>query len=720
MHFWANFQYAGSALAPALWLLFIASYLKRDRWVTSGRLFLFAIEPLMVNAVVWTNGGHGRFYVSLELAHQGAYSFLRHVYGPLYWVHAAYSYALILAATILLIHALFGSPRLQQRQFWSVLWGAVLPWIGMSFYLFHVSWVDFVPFAFTVSCAVFASGSTYRKLAEDARTESEQRFLSLMESAPVGVVLFDDKGVIRYTNLELERMCGYTRGELLGATLEAILPQRFQEEYRKYSASYLAEPKPRPMGIGLDLYARRKNGSEFPVDVGLNAVEVGNERIVTTFMADATERKKAELSQKEYEKWLQEANDKLERGVIERTRQLEEAQSELLSQQRLKQEIDLAAQVQQSLLPRRLPSPEGYSFDAAAFPARIVSGDFYDFSTPEQRVHTIALGDISGKGISAALLTSTARTLFRVESAHEISPARILTKVNAALHEDLSQTEVFVTMLVMRLEEDSGRLIASNAGSCRPLVYRNLTGACEEMETSGLPIGIFSTGEWEDEQTVLLPGDAVVLYSDGISEAQDPAEKLFGAERLRNIVCAYGRKTASLIKTSILDEVERFRGGAPLSDDVTLIVLKALPRRVISSFDLSMETLEDVVAFVPKTVASYGEKFTGEIELAASEIVTNILRHGYQGTRGAVRLEIGLLPEGVTIDFFDDGLPFDVDSVHAPDLDLIPEGGYGLHIIRRCTDELSHENGVRCSNHWRISKRVASAGKQAQGIEPDE
>jgi PAS domain S-box-containing protein len=713
-HLWSNFQYVGSALAPALWLLFVSRWLKTDTGVTAGLLLLLAFEPLMANVAVWTNGAHGLFYTSLEIVRDGGYSFLQPVFGPLYWVHSAYSWALMLASTILLVRALFTSRHFRQQHFWAVLCGVFLPGIGIGFSLSHLSWVDVSALTLTVSCAVLAAGWTYRTLADNAAAAGDLRLNSLMETAPVGILRFDEKGMIHYSNLELEKMCSYSRGELLNTTIEAILPKGFEE------AGISGEPEPAqrfPL-TGLHLSANRKDGTRFPVDVGLTAAENGSGKTFTAFIVDVTERRKAEQTKQEHEKFLRDAKDKLDWGVVERTRrQLSEAHSEQLSQQRLNQELQLAAQVQQSLLPRRLPSPDGYSFDAAAFPARNVSGDFFDFSTPEQRVLTIALGDISGRGIAAALLTSTARTLCRVESAHEISPARILAKVNAALYDDLSEMEDFLTMLVVRLEEDSGRLIASNAGSCLPLVYRYQTGAIEEMERSTLPIGVFSTGDWVDEQIMLLPGDTLVLYSDGISEAHDPAESLFGAERLREIVRREGRQPASHIKAAVLGEVERFRRGAPLSDDVTLIVLKALPRHVRSSFDLGMDTLEDVVGFVPKTVSSYGTEFAGQLELASSEIITNILRHGYQGKRGAVRMEIELMSEGVAIDFFDDGLPFEVDSINAPDLDRMLEGGYGLHIIRSCTDELTYEKGASGGNHWHISKQVQSAGDRAAGIE---
>ena len=713
-HLWSNFQYMGSALAPALWLLFISRWLKQDTWVTTGLLLLLAFEPLLANVAVWTNGEHGLFYTSLGLVHDGGYFSLRPVFGPLYWVHSAYSWALTLASAILLIRALFTSRGFRQQHSWPVLCGVFLPGIGIAFSLSHLIWVDVSALTLTVSCAVLAAGWTYRALADNAAAAGDLRLNSLMETAPVGIIRFDEKGVIHYSNRELERMFSYSRGELLNTTIEAILPKGFGEA----GVQGEAEPGQSHPRTGLHLSANRKDGTRFPVDVGLTAAENGSGKTFTAFIIDVTERSKAEQTKQEHEKWLQEAKDKLDWGVVERTRrQLSEANSEQLSQQRLNQELQLAAQVQQSLLPRRLPTPDGYSFDAAAFPARNVSGDFFDFFIPEQRVLTIALGDISGRGIAAALLTSTARTLCRVESVHEISPARILTKVNAALYDDLSEMEDFLTMLVMRLEEDSGRLIASNAASCRPVVYRYLTGSIEEMESSGLPIGVFSTGEWVDQQVTLLPGDALILYSDGISEAHNPAESLFGTERLREIVRREGKQPAAHIKAAILGEVERFRRGAPLSDDVTLIVLKALPRHVSSSFDLGMDTLENVVGLVPRTVSPYGPEFTSQLELASSEIVTNILRHGYQGKRGEVRMDIELMPEKVAVDFFDDGLPFEVDSINAPDLDRMLEGGYGLHIIKSCTDELMYEKGASGGNHWHISKQVQSAENRAAAVE---
>lgn len=707
---WSNLQYAGIAAAPALWLLFIVRYVKPDRRIPPWMAGVLAVEPLAVNVLVWAEGGSGWYYRSVELAPRGASTVLRHVYGPAFWVHTAYSYLLLAAATALMVVVFLRVSRPERRRIAPVLYGVALPWAANAWSIFGLAASDVTPLGITAACVVFAFGVRLRERERQVRDDDERQLYDLMRHAPLGILLVDGQGVIRYANGEADRLCGCGPGELVDQPLDRVIPERVRTSHRELCAGFLRQPATRPMGVSGELTARRGDGTELPVDVGLHSIVTRKGTYAVAFLTDATARRQAEWAQKEYEERLREANDGLEERVAVRTRQLAEAQAQIVSQLRLQQELELAAEVQKSLLPRHIPSPEGFELSAIALPARSVGGDIYDFTMPRPGECLVALGDISGKGIPAALLTSTARALFRAESAHETSPGRILASVNAAFHDDLSHAEMFMTLLVARLEAGGDRLTVANAGSCRVILFRRLEGACSELEAGGLPLGIFPSSQWSEETVFLRPGDAAVLYSDGITEAEDPEGRLFGLQALQDAVCAGARGTTADLLRAILGAVEAHRRGAPASDDVTLVLIRALPRVIRRAFDLSLDTLDALVGTVRAAASVFGSSFADELEVAVSEIATNILRHGYAGARGPVQLEVGVHPDRVAVGLRDQGIPFDLGSVSGPDLERPRPGGYGIHIARSYTDELVHETAGSRGNRWRMVKIAKANG----------
>ncbi|HSJ58033.1 MAG TPA: SpoIIE family protein phosphatase [Anaerolineae bacterium] len=531
---------------------------------------------------------------------------------------------------------------------------------------------------------------------------SETTIRALIESASEGILILGAEGCIELVNSRIEEIFGYPRDELLGERIELLIPVPQRAAHAGHCAHYYHDPQVRAMGVERHLYGQRKNGSLFPVDVSLSYVKHDGQVTVLSFVADITQRKKAEESQRRYAQELEEM-------VEERTAALREAQARLLAQQQLQQELELAEEVQASLLPTVLPSFDGFEFAARALPARYVSGDVYDWFPGDAHGCHIVLADIAGKGISAALLTSTTRALLRAEVVHTLGPADILANVNASLYDDLTHAERFVTVFLAHLNTQSGELVYANAGHAEGLWYRGAHRPCRRLSGTGLPLGIVRDSKPGEESVRLRPGDVLVFYSDGVTEAMNEAGEFFDSARLDAIVSAHADRSADDLAGTIVDTVEAFRGGLSRSDDVTLVVVKALPRLVSRAFPAVLDRLHDITGLVHTLGLAYGAGFAYRLELATSEIVTNVIRHAYRARAGEVRCEITLLPDRIAVDLYDTGEAFDPAGVPTPDPKHPREGGYGLAIARQVVDELVYTPATPGGNHWHLTKRAPAA-----------
>jgi sigma-B regulation protein RsbU (phosphoserine phosphatase) len=535
----------------------------------------------------------------------------------------------------------------------------------------------------------------------------EKKFRALLEYASIAIVIVDGDANIQLVNAKAEEFFGYRREELIGQSVHILVPEPLRELHTRQCEAYRREPRVRTMGQGYELRARRKDGSEFTAEIGLSAVETSEGQLVMCYIIDVTAEAEAKKERARLQEELRRANAELEQRVEERTRELRETQAQLLAQQRLQQEVELAMEIQKSLLPRQVPRLAGYDFAADARPARYVSGDFYDFAGLSPGACHIIVADIAGKGIPAALLSSTARSLFRMQVDQKASPAIILSNVNDSLYEDLGHAETFITSCAAHLDASTGRLSYANAGHTEIIWWRAAQGTYQALGATGMPLGIDLAAPLAEAEIVLRPGDVILFYTDGITEASNAESELFGMQRLTDLLTEHAAAPAQDVLQAIVDAVEDFQAGLPLSDDATLIVLKAQPRTLEFAYPATLDHLEEIVGRIEQAAQVYGDAFACQVKLAASEIATNVISHAYRQRSGELRVRLTLEADRMQIDTYDDGAVFDIDQVPAPDPDALQEGGYGLFLVRQVVDEVVYEPATAVGNHWRLVKFAA-------------
>jgi serine phosphatase RsbU (regulator of sigma subunit) len=284
-------------------------------------------------------------------------------------------------------------------------------------------------------------------------------------------------------------------------------------------------------------------------------------------------RSQNELRRQEEE--VRQLNKDLENRVAERTEQLKRAmakqQEEAQERERIEQELRVARLIQHTLLPKSAPELEGHHIAVYYQPAREVGGDFYDFlQLPDGRLGLI-VGDVSGKGVPAAIVMAITRTMLR--AAYRLgspAPGEILEQVNNILYRDIPPN-MFVTCLTALLDSRSGRLLYANAGHDLP--YLRHADGVSELRARGMPLGLMPNMSYEEKETTLEPGESVLLYSDGLVEAHDPQREMFGFPRMESFVGAH--PDAATLIDSLLAELERFTGEEwEQEDDITLLTLQ--------------------------------------------------------------------------------------------------------------------------------------------------
>ncbi len=264
---------------------------------------------------------------------------------------------------------------------------------------------------------------------------------------------------------------------------------------------------------------------------------------------------------------LEAKNRALEKAYID----LQAAQAQLVANERVKRDLEVAAQLQRSILPDHLPQPDGFHFAARAHPAREIGGDFYDVFQIDDQHLGLLVADVSDKSIHAAIFMAISRTLFMTEARRSLSPSAVVLSVNELLLEVSTSDDMFVTAFYGVLHLEDRRLTYVRAGQDKPIL-QHIDGTVEMLEGRGRFIGMLPALTVEEHTVNLVSGDRLVLYSDGITDAGNAAHESFGLLRLQKTVNDHRGESAEQIAAEIYADVLEFQGDAPQFDDITLLV----------------------------------------------------------------------------------------------------------------------------------------------------
>ena len=246
--------------------------------------------------------------------------------------------------------------------------------------------------------------------------------------------------------------------------------------------------------------------------------------------------------------------------------------AEARERERIDQELRVAREIQEALLPEVMPKLEGCEMTAYYQPAREVGSDFYDFLVLEDRRLGLVVSDATGKGIPAAVMMATTRGMLRAVVQSVEPPGQVLGRITEALAADIPPSTL-VSCFYGVLDPQSGRRVYANAGHNLPCRRRH-GGQADELRARGMPLGVMPGTAYEEKEVVLDSGDSALFYSDGLVEAHDPRRKMFGFPRLRRLVAEHDSEEGSLVEF-LMDKVRSFTGeGWEQEDDFTLLTLE--------------------------------------------------------------------------------------------------------------------------------------------------
>lgn len=243
-------------------------------------------------------------------------------------------------------------------------------------------------------------------------------------------------------------------------------------------------------------------------------------------------------------------------------------QEQVREHERIEQELRTAQTIQRTFLPKDVPVLPGWQLLSYYQPAREVGGDFYDFLPFEDGRLGLVIGDVSGKGIPAALLMTATRTMLRTAALEKATPGEVLARVNDLLYADIP-SGIFVTCFYAILDRKSGKLHYANAG--HELPYHQHNGSVTELWATGMPLGMMSGTCYQEYEIILAPGESLLFYSDGLVEAHNAQREMLGFPRLMALVVEYSAGPGLI--DSLLKELATFTGGEEQEDDITMVAL---------------------------------------------------------------------------------------------------------------------------------------------------
>ena len=407
----------------------------------------------------------------------------------------------------------------------------------------------------------------------------------------------------------------------------------------------------------------------------------------------------------------------------------------------LEEELSVARRIQQQSLPKKLPQTPGFGLAALNAPSKFVGGDYYDTVELDPGRYLVAIADVAGKGVPAALLASMVQASIRTQALDRQPVGVIMGRLNRLVH-DATPDDRFATCFLVEVSGDGQQLSFSNAGHNYPIL-RSAGGGCRFLDQGGIPLGIEPLHAYTGSETVLRPGDALLMYTDGITDARNRRGEDFGDERLMALVERLPeRLSAEEIIRAVADEVARFSDGAEQIDDITLVALKAYGTNgsgssgesreygsgtvspmggspgnpgpnsgdvVHLSIPSRLEELAQVHALIEDLGRRHAldEDLVNSLLIAVIEAGTNAVQHGNLFSESkSVQFEFAVTPAEISVQVDDYGEGFDPSRVANPTEaeHLLDPHGRGLFLMRQLMDEVAFETRSDKGTRVRLRK----------------
>ena len=373
--------------------------------------------------------------------------------------------------------------------------------------------------------------------------------------------------------------------------------------------------------------------------------------------------------------------------------------------ERIGAELNIATQIQADMLPRIFPAfPARHDFDiyATMTPAKEVGGDFYDFFLIDDDHMGLVMADVSGKGVPAALFMVIAKTLIKNRAMMGGGPAEILKYVNEQLCEG-NEAELFVTVWLAIVELSTGKGLAANAGHEHPAI-RRANGEYELVVYRHSPAVATMDGiRFREHSFQLNPGDALFVYTDGVTEATNANNELFGTDRMLEALNRAPRAKPNVLLTNVKTAIDSFVGEAPQFDDITMMCFDYTAAEVKNVKELTveakLENLDEVLGFVDGCLEEMdcSMKTQLQIDVAVEEIFVNIASYAYPSGIGSATIRVEAMedPRTAAITFYDHGIPYNPLEKEDPDVTLSAEerkiGGLGIFMVKKSMDDMRYE-----------------------------
>jgi phosphoserine phosphatase RsbU/P len=388
---------------------------------------------------------------------------------------------------------------------------------------------------------------TARKHFQDALIESEKRTRLIIESSLSAIVIMDSYGLILDWNHQAEKMFGWSHHEAIGQRLEdLIIPLRFRNAHSQGVQRFLHT------GIGpilnqlIEHVAMRRDGVEFPVELSIAPLKLGNAYIFSGFINEITARKAAE--------------QKIRQAEVN----LAIAQSE----------IKIAQRIQASLSPSAPIKSDHFEVIGYCLPADQIGGDYFDYFFRNEDQVDMIIADVSGHSIGPALFMVETRSAIRSQVNRLGTPSETLTVLNNFLFEDLDNADYFITLFYLQYDITTQQLCFANAGHPPPLLLTPFQSECRQLDAEGMILGVRKNVIFEQKSTALSEGDLILLYTDGLTEAENPDGEFFGVERLSDIFIQYAHHSPEKIIELLIKHLKQFCQSELFKDDITIMIFK--------------------------------------------------------------------------------------------------------------------------------------------------